>query len=618
MRNHPIFKLFQTLLDFPSADKLARGLSHVAPGLGFKALLLLEADFNRQALRPVLDPATPDGGIFKPGPNAAPGAASHGWPIVPLPPSPLLQLWEGNAVVTEGEISGLALRQNICDLAPGYFGTDMESLLADLLPAESGFSPEATLAHLRSIGVDSLFLAPLGGSPIQGVLLAALGGESSRGGTDICDNAAALIDMLGGYIAQTHQVDKLKSLAKESASAGAIALILAQPRLSLEKRLKLALDVILEELNSETGSIMLKKGNQLVVKAATNASILNLVQPIKSKSISATVARTGKVLNIDDIGRQDVSRSPGMLSSYHSQQVLCAPIFYNQRVIGVLNITNRRELLPFQILEESRVVRFVDLIGDLIARADLTEALSRERKRLAQANRELKKLEKLKKDLTNMVIHDLKGPLAEVVANLHLITNEQLTDLAREALESALLGTDELSGMISNLLDISRLQEGRLTIDPEQVNIEERVDRTLNRLKMIMGLKNIRASKQISPETPPISADGKLFDRILQNIVTNAVDHNPEGTEVVFRTFVEGGMVVVSVADHGPGVPEEFREAIFEMFSQLPNRDKPRTSTGLGLTFCKLAVEAHRGRIWVQETEGGGADFRFTLPAARK
>ncbi|MBW1714159.1 MAG: two-component system sensor histidine kinase KdbD, partial [Deltaproteobacteria bacterium] len=251
-----------------------------------------------------------------------------------------------------------------------------------------------------------------------------------------------------------------------------------------------------------------------------------------------------------------------------------------------------------------------------IERATLNEALTRERRRLRAANQELKRLEKLKQDLTTMVIHDLKGPLAEVVANLHLMKEENLSPSGAEALESAHLGAEDLSRLIANLLDIGRLEEGRLQIQAQPLSIREETSWVLGRMKTLLDLKRLKVVMSIEPDLPLVKADVNLLRRIIQNLVTNAVDHTPEESSLRFGARLEEGMMTVSLADQGPGVPPEHREAIFEMFSQLPGRKMPRTSTGLGLTFCRLAVEAHGGRIWVQDGPRGGADFRFTLPLA--
>jgi signal transduction histidine kinase len=114
---------------------------------------------------------------------------------------------------------------------------------------------------------------------------------------------------------------------------------------------------------------------------------------------------------------------------------------------------------------------------------------------------------------------------------------------------------------------------------------------------------------------PPLYADQGKILRVVANLVDNALKYSPSGGQVTLSA--EPGqekMIVVRVRDNGPGVPEEFRQKIFERFSQIPGVRGRRRGTGLGLTFCKLAVEAHSGQIWVESNPTGGSDFIFTLP----
>jgi two-component system sensor histidine kinase KdpD len=387
----------------------------------------------------------------------------------------------------------------------------------------------------------------------------------------------------------------------------------------LEKKLDQCLEVILGALKARTGSIMLRRGRNLKVVAATNRRIVGLNQPLDSDSISAHVARTGLLLNLGKVSGSGRFKShAGQYSDYRTDQVLAVPILSGRKVVGVLNITNRLEGRAFAPLDESRAVRFMERVGGLLDRAVISESLAKERSRLKKANRELKELHKLKQDLTQMVIHDLKGPLAEIMANVLLLEQESLSELGAEALESARLGAEDLDRLITNLLDVGRLEEGRLSLEPQPVNIRTEVGRVIRGLSSLLALHGLEVVIDLDPDLPPARIHPDFLGRIVQNLLTNAVTHAPGSGRLTCRARVKDGMIQLSLADQGPGVREEHREAIFAKFSQLPGRTGPRTSTGLGLTFCRLAVEAHGGKIWVQEGPSGGADFRFTLPVAEE
>jgi signal transduction histidine kinase len=248
---------------------------------------------------------------------------------------------------------------------------------------------------------------------------------------------------------------------------------------------------------------------------------------------------------------------------------------------------------------------------------DLTQAqgqLKDEKERLALANQELIRLDKLRQDLTSMVVHDMKGPLAEVMGNLDLMGYDPLTDTQREALDLALLGADDLLRMIMNLLDISRLEEGRLIIRPSEVDFAELGTRLLGKFRTVTRLRNLTVETR-QEGAVAFQADADLIYRVLQNLLTNAINHTPEGgrVEISAKAGAQGG-VVLTVKDNGEGIPERSRSLIFKKFTQAHTTSGPRTSTGLGLTFCKMVTEAHGGRIWVDSQEGQGATFHVWLP----
>lgn len=470
--------------------------------------------------------------------------------------------------------------------------------------------------HKTTGAAEPFALFPLGRDDLLGALLV---GPADRSASGRPEDLARLIGVIEPFAARILEHGKLVVLSQESKAVTAIAEVLARPRLSLDRRLNDCLNIILDVLQAATGSIMIKKGRRLVVRAATNPNVVGKSQAISSDSISAFVAKTGEILNLGDVSQQDrFLRCQAEPNRYISNQVLSAPIFSGKRLLGVLNVTSRLHDRSFSRAEEEQVMRFLDRIGALIKGAELTDAVQREKKRLKIANEELKRLERLKQDLTNMVVHDLKGPLAEVAANLHLLKDLNLDEFPAELVESGLIGVDDLEQMIANLLDISRMEEGRLVVEPAPTSLKDTFDRVAGRLATLYAMSEVTVDNRIPTATPPVLADSKLLERIIQNLMTNAVSHTPAGTTVTFTAETEDGWIEASTADQGPGVPEEHRESIFRMFTQIRDRELPRTSTGLGLTFCRMAVMAHGGRIWVQDAPEGGADFRFRLPLAKE
>ena len=194
--------------------------------------------------------------------------------------------------------------------------------------------------------------------------------------------------------------------------------------------------------------------------------------------------------------------------------------------------------------------------------------LTRQHSELAEANEQLIRLQDLKEDLTNMVVHDLKGPLSEIQANLEMMSFEPLSELQVEFVEGARLGSNDLLRMITNLLDISRLEEHRLVLDLTSFDAAKEIDLARDRLTPLARLTNLTISTRVPQDLPLVGGDVRLFERILNNLILNALDYTPEHGQVEISAGLNGQEFLFEVRDTGTGVPEDMREKIFEKFSQ--------------------------------------------------
>jgi len=297
-------------------------------------------------------------------------------------------------------------------------------------------------------------------------------------------------------------------------------------------------------------------------------------------------------------------------------EIRAMPLFDDQKEIkGVILV--RRDV-TIQKEAEKQIKEYNKRLQEEVKRqtAELEQTnrqLIIQRNELEKANKELKELEQIKSDLTNMVIHDLKGPLAEIVANLEMIKYEALSDFQQEVLQSAILGSDEMSRMIANLLVISRMEEKKMQFDISTFEPRKLIEDIVARYRPLAKMKNITISTNIPAELPLIESDSLLLERILINLITNAIEHTRETGHIMVRAETGQGEFHCEIQDDGRGIPEELLDKIFDKFSQ-GREGVPKTGSGLGLTFCKMAVEALGGRISVKSKAGEGTTFYFSLP----
>jgi signal transduction histidine kinase len=170
--------------------------------------------------------------------------------------------------------------------------------------------------------------------------------------------------------------------------------------------------------------------------------------------------------------------------------------------------------------------------------------------------------------------------------------------------------------MILNLLDIGQLEEGKLVLHPEGIEAGSLARKACLEMEGGAAQRGVRLEVAPGSDRAMLRGDATVLRRVMDNLLANAIEHSPKGGLVTMAVALCDEGVEISVADQGPGVPAEFRERIFEKFQRLESRKSvPGANRGLGLTFCRLAVEAHGGTIWVDDAEGGGAIFRALLPA---
>ncbi|HVW26353.1 MAG TPA: ATP-binding protein [Polyangiaceae bacterium] len=274
--------------------------------------------------------------------------------------------------------------------------------------------------------------------------------------------------------------------------------------------------------------------------------------------------------------------------------------------VGILGIRPSRDNASSDREERQLLNTFAAQLSSAVERGQLAEAGQRVRVEM--------ETERLRSSLLSSVSHDLRTPLGVITGATSTLLQDDprlLPNARRELLESAHEEANRLNRLVGNLLDMTRLASGPLHPKKEWHPLDEAVGVALNRLEPQLGGRDVRAL--LPSDLPPVPMDAVLVEQVLINLLDNAVKYTPSSSPIEISALWRGSTVEVAVRDRGPGVPVAERTRIFEKFHRL----KPEASVGgagLGLAICRGIVEAHGGRIWVDEREGGGAAFRFSLP----
>ncbi len=230
---------------------------------------------------------------------------------------------------------------------------------------------------------------------------------------------------------------------------------------------------------------------------------------------------------------------------------------------------------------------------------------------------QLKNLEKLRDNLTHMIVHDLRTPLTSLLMGMQTLNSVgELDPLQHEVLTLSMRSGQTLLEMINDLLDISKIEAGQVALDYSDVSVPPLIDHCLNQVKNLIDNRKLRVTTDIQCDLSPISVDNVKIQRVIINLLGNAIKFTPSGGSITIEVRAsDENTLLFAVKDTGPGIPPEAFERVFEKFGQVESGPSAKMmSTGLGLTFCKMVVEAHGGHIWVESVLGKGSNFLFTLP----
>lgn len=323
---------------------------------------------------------------------------------------------------------------------------------------------------------------------------------------------------------------------------------------------------------------------------------------INAPSVVAQTYRAAKPIYVRRI--DDTTDSHVLLKDLGLKQALVAPLKVESMRVGVIVIGDPYE---GEFTEDQ-----LEQLGSLAAPAGLVLSQIGRYEAQAEMTRRLEEVAQMKSDFVSTVSHELRSPLTSIIGSLDTVNRPELAPpepTSQQLLISARRQAGRLQRLIEDLLVVSRIDRGAIPVYPEVVSIQEMFD-DVNRTV------SIEPKITVEPATLSVFADRDHFLRILINLVENAAKYAPD-SPIELYAWEKGQRALVAVVDHGPGIPENQRENIFERFTQLDQSDtRSKGGTGLGLSIVKSLTEVMGGSVRVEATEGGGATFVIDLPSA--
>jgi signal transduction histidine kinase len=358
--------------------------------------------------------------------------------------------------------------------------------------------------------------------------------------------------------------------------------------------------VICREGEPGDAMFLIRSGHAAIVKGSFDAPIVLACRGagefVGEMALLENLPRSASVVALDEVYLYHVTRDDFQRMLSHSTKL----------DIGML-----RKL-------SSRLREADDLITTT---THARRSLSSQVNELTVEKQQLVELQRLREQTTDLVVHDLRNPLHSImgaVGMLQMILPPGLLQENRDLFNLVNNNCERMQRLVDSLLDISRMESGETELALEPVNLAQLIQAAVSRVSSTLQTRGIASSVFMPAHLPPIEIDVDMIDRVVINLLDNAIKFTPGGGQISVAAEPHADHVAVSITDTGYGIPLEQRPHIFDRFSRGTSAGPRPPGFGLGLTFCKLAIEAHGGQIWVEDGEGGvGCKFIFTLPLER-
>jgi len=248
------------------------------------------------------------------------------------------------------------------------------------------------------------------------------------------------------------------------------------------------------------------------------------------------------------------------------------------------------------------------------------EALSRQVSALQSEKQHLLELNQLRQETSDLIIHDLRNPLSLISGGVNLLEitlPDEILESNREILTLVTTNMERMRRLVDSLLDVAQMESGDYALHLVSLPMSALLEKSVNQIRAVLDSYEIDVAIDIPPNLPAVIVDEEKISRVLANLMDNAVKYTPGGGWVTLTAAAQNGEILVSITNCGPTIPPEDRQRIFERFTRVTSGKPAARGFGLGLAFCRLAVEAHGGKIWVESLEPEeGNRFIFSLPVS--
>jgi signal transduction histidine kinase len=466
------------------------------------------------------------------------------------------------------------------------------------------------LADLVAIGTRAAIATPIGArGQIIGVLTVHMVGAMREWAPEDC----RLLEAVANELRVSMELTRLFQ-ARQRESERMLALHHASAVLAGQTEPNVILDEILKNAVR-----LLGRGGASLYIWVPEAKILRNVRDYETRDHGAAkMLRSGE--GVAGVAFQKVA--PYIVNDYQRWEgAVKGTLAAGQR--SAISVPLVRQGVPIgaiTIRSYDAAVRFTDEDGHLLTLfADQAVAALTAAEAFAQqkaAVEELERLSKAKSDFISIVSHEFRTPLTGIQGFSEMIRDEDLpTADVKEYASDINKDAQRLNRMITDMLDLDRMESGRMQLYRESVDINTIVEEVIDRVRPNAPAHSV--TLRLEDRLPSISADRDKITQVLTNLLSNAVKYSPDGGEIIVTTRQAKDELHVSVKDHGMGIPEDALEKVFERYSRLETgATRHIQGTGLGLPIVRQIVDMHGGRAWVESTLGKGSDFQFTLPLA--